>query len=177
MLFRSRFHCTTLPGQQSRQRNGTLDYMTAPVMIREAKPGDVSAVSRLQHQWAREDITYGFVPSDEDAIRGSLGPYFLVAEREDCIVGFIHGEKRISEGLAVVPKGDSYLEIVDLYVEPQYRTQSIGGSLVTRLLELAKRDGIHRASVYSATKDVPSVMRFYQGHGFRGWFVQMFREL
>lgn len=147
------------------------------LLIRPAAPTDIDGVRRLQKEWAREEITHGLLPEDEAALRRALGPYFLVAEVEGELAGFITGSEHVSDGAAVVPEGAAYLEVDDLYVRPRLRRRKIGGMLLDRLLEEARRAGIRKALVYSATKDVRGVLKFYEGHGFQPWFVQMFQDL
>jgi ribosomal protein S18 acetylase RimI-like enzyme len=124
-----------------------------------------------------EDITYGLVADDYDRIRAALGPYYLVAELDGEVIGFISGSTHISEGMAVISKSEAYLEIDNLYIAPHFRRNKIGGMLIDQLLAIAKQDGICRALVYSATKDIHSILKFYGAHGFKSWYVRMFREL
>ena len=81
----------------------------------------------------------------------------------------------VSEGLAVIPAQQRYFEVEDIYVRPEFRSRGIGGLLLGDLLRVAKEDGIERLSVYTATKDVDRVLRFYRDHGFESWFVRLFR--
>jgi ribosomal protein S18 acetylase RimI-like enzyme len=147
------------------------------ILIRQAAESDVESVSRLQHQWAEEGGVYGFVPESREQIEGILGPYFLVAEVDEEIVGFVSGSVCISEDKAVIPKGASYVEIDNLYVLPEFRGQGVGSRLISRVLAEAKDQGVAYALVYSAAKDIHSILRFYKRHDFRSWYVQMFREL
>jgi GNAT superfamily N-acetyltransferase len=147
------------------------------VIIRPAAHTDIDGVRLLQQEWAREEITHGFVPEGEAALRRALGPYFLVAEVDGELAGFVTGSENVSDGAAVVPKGAAYLEVNDLYVLPRLRRRKIGGMLLDRLLAEARRGGLGKALVYSATKDVRGVLKFYEGHGFQPWFVQMFQDL
>lgn len=107
----------------------------------------------------------------------ALGPYLLVAESDGEVVGFISGSIHSSEGMAVIPEGESYLEIDDLYVSPEFRRRGVGSGLITQILGRAKERGVAYALLYSASKDIRSILRFYERHGFQSWYVQMFREL
>ena len=148
------------------------------ILIRPASASDVAAVRRLQELWAAEEVTRGFTPEGEEqtALRVG-GPYFLVAEAEGRVVGFACGAARVSEGTAVMPAGTPYVEIEDLYVAPDARGAGVGGLLVERLLADARREGVRKALVYSASKEVRGVLKFYEGHGFEPWFVQLFRDI
>ena len=143
--------------------------------IRKCTPGDIDEVCRMQTEWAEENITYGFVPSSREVLINRLGPYFFVADVEGRIVGFVYGTVHVSEGLAVIPAGQQHLEIDDIYVEPEFRGRRIGGMLLDRLVQAAEQNGVRRFLVYSATKDMDEILRFYRGHGFKPWYVQMFK--
>lgn len=113
----------------------------------------------------------------EAQLGARLGPYFLVAEVDGQVVGFVSGSTHESDGAAVVPEGVVYLEVADLYVAAPSRRGGIGGRLLDELLAVARREGVRKVLVYSATKDVRRVLTFYERQGFRPWYVQMFRDL
>src|SRR5688500_5102121 len=146
------------------------------MLIRQIDKNDVPLICQLQKQLFEEDIIHGFVPETAEEIEKSFNSYFLVAEINDEIIGFICGKIRMSDGLAVIPKG-SYLEIENLYVAPQFRKQGIGGRLVDELLTKAKQNNIAYALLYSAAKDLHGILKFYEQHNFQSWYVQMFQKL
>ena len=146
-------------------------------LIRQAAEADIQIISRLQQQWFEEVSVYGFVPESREQIAAALGRFLLVAEACQEVVGFISGSIHISEGMAVMPEGESYLEIDNLYVSPECRRQGVGGSLITQLLAEAKEQGVSYALLYSAARDMRGVFRFYEQHDFRSWYIRMFRNL
>lgn len=148
--------------------------MTEP-LIRLAEAGDVDEVARIQVEWAEEGNTYGQAPTSAQDIAGKLGPFFYVALLDGGISGFIYGSERVSEGLAVIPEGERYLEIDELYVRPQSRNTGVGGALLETLLRAARDRGIERFKVYSAAKEFDRILAFYRRHGFRPWYVEMFQ--
>jgi ribosomal protein S18 acetylase RimI-like enzyme len=79
--------------------------------------------------------------------------------------------------MAVIPAGESYLEITNLYVSPGLRRQGVGGRLIAQLVAVAKQQGMAYALLYSAAKDAHGILRFYEEHQFRSWYVQMYRKL
>jgi len=147
------------------------------IYIRLATEDDVPAVLAFQQQWTEEQITYGYQPSTEEQIRTALGPYFYVAEVKGELVGFVSGAVGISPGLAVMPEGQAYLSIDDLYVVPEWRSQGVGHLLVDAITACAQKAGLQAAMVYTSTKDVHRILRFYEQNGFQSWFVQLFRPL
>ena len=144
------------------------------VTVRRCELSDVDDVRRMQEEWAGEEITYGETPSSKEDILQRIGQYFFVAAQGEQIVGFIDGSAHVSEGLAVIPEGEQYVRIDDVYVKPGLRDQGIGGRLLNRLIEAAQDAGIKRFRVYSATRDVDEILKFYRQHGFKSWYVEMF---
>jgi ribosomal protein S18 acetylase RimI-like enzyme len=146
-------------------------------LIRQAVESDVQSIHWLEQQWFEEGSVYGFIPESHEQLKASLNPYFLVAETNNKIVGFISCSIRRSDGVAVIPEGENYLEIDNLYILPERRRLGIGASLVNTCLAQAKAAGVGYALLYSATKDIHSVIRFYEQQNFESWNVQMFRRL
>ncbi|MBO7748529.1 GNAT family N-acetyltransferase [Paenibacillus sp. MWE-103] len=143
--------------------------------IRRATEQDLKRVEGLSGRWVSEGITHGLAVTTEAVLRGYLGDYFWVAALDSAIVGYILGSVRESEGLAVIEQGETYLEIDEVYVLPEYRSMNAGHGLVDRLLQASEENGVRRAVVYSASKQWQRVVGFYEKHGFQMWFVQMYR--
>lgn len=144
-------------------------------IVRKAKETDLSDVANLSEIWVSESITYGLGASTEELLRNNIGDYFWVAETNSQIVGYITGSIHVSDGLAVIEQGQHYLEVDEVYVHPEYRSRNIGHVMVDKLLEAAEGNGITRSVVYSATKQWQKIIGFYEKHGFKMWFVQMYR--
>jgi GNAT superfamily N-acetyltransferase len=137
---------------------------------------DIPAVIRLSEKWASEGITHGLAANSFADIEGRMGEYFLVAFHDQEIVGYIFGAVHVSEGLAVIPAEEKYLEIDEVYIQPEHRRSGIGHQLVDSILAEAKSNGVSKAIVYSATKQWQDMVRFYEKHDFKMWFVQMYRS-
>lgn len=146
------------------------------MLVRQAIKTDVPFVCQLQQQWFEEDNVHGFVPENQMQIETALSSY-LVAEVGGRIVGFISGSVLISEGMAVIPSGENYLEIDNLYILPEFRNQGIGSSLIAQLLTQAKEQGVSYALVYSAAKNIRDILKFYERHNFQSWNIQLFQKL
>jgi ribosomal protein S18 acetylase RimI-like enzyme len=152
-----------------------LDVM--PIIIRQAVKDDVPAICLQQQRWLEEGSVYGFVPDNREQVEAALGAYFLLAEAGGEVMGFISGSTHMSSGTAVIAAGESYLEIDNLYIEAKFRRQGVGGELVERLLAQARENGIAHAMLYSAAREIHSVLKFYERHNFQSWYVQMFQKL
>jgi ribosomal protein S18 acetylase RimI-like enzyme len=147
------------------------------MFIREALTTDAPVIYRLQRRMSEENGIYGFVAETVEQIEKAINPYFLVAETGGEMIGFISGDVSAGDGSAVVPPGEKYLEIENLYVAPEFRKQGVGGRLVDEALTKARRNGAAYATLYSASKDARGILRFYERHGFKSWYVQMFQKL
>src|SRR3954468_11566850 len=110
------------------------------MLVRPAVIADAPFVAQLQQKWSEEGNTHGFIPESQQQIENALDSY-LVAEVGGSVVGFISGAVRTSEGTAVIPAGESYFEVDNLYVTPECRNRGVGSGLITRRLAQAKQQG------------------------------------
>lgn len=145
------------------------------LIIREGTHEDLDNILYLQECWANEEITYGFAAADKAYLKTKLGKYFLVAELDGNINGFVYATIRNAENMAVIDNGQLYIEIDDIYVSPNSRRIGLGNLLLDRILELAKEDRIERSVIYSSTKDIDGIMKFYKRHDYKTWCIQMFK--
>ena len=149
------------------------------VRIRPCTPQDIDAVLHLERQWEQEDIAYGdFNPMSRDMFRAVLErfpTYFLVAEHEGRLVGYIHGAVQRTTPVEVIPGQELYVEIENLYVQPEFRSRKIGGALLERLFDVAQAAGIQRFVVGTRSKETDKILGFYRSHGFTPWSIQFFR--
>jgi ribosomal protein S18 acetylase RimI-like enzyme len=81
----------------------------------------------------------------------------------------------VNDKLEVLPKQETYLEVENIYVRPEFRNQHVGGDLLERLLAIAEQNGIRRFSVNTITKDMDRILRFYRRYGFKPWYVELFK--
>jgi ribosomal protein S18 acetylase RimI-like enzyme len=145
------------------------------IEIREASVEDIDRIYELQRNWSEEGITYGFSPASKEYLTKKLGRYFFIAQCEGVIVGFVYGTVNIAKDISIFTNGEKYIEIDDIYISAEYRNSGIGGMLADKFLDTARKDGAERAIVYSATKDLDNIVKFYKKHGFKAWYVQMFK--
>jgi ribosomal protein S18 acetylase RimI-like enzyme len=144
-------------------------------IIRPCIEKDIPLVVDLQQQWRIENITHGFVPATKEDLLERLNNLFFVAEDTDNDIGFVYGTIHTSDGLAVIPKGEKYIEIDDIYVHLEHRDKGVGQELIDAILTEAKSRGVERSLIYSATKNWEQVVNFYKKNDFKMWFVQMYR--
>ena len=149
------------------------------VHIRPCTPEDLDAVLGMERQWEQEDVAYGdFNPMSRDMFRAVLErfpAYFLVADQNGHLIGYIHGTVQRTTPIEVIPAQEPYVEIENLYVQPEFRRRKIGGALLERLVDVAQAAGIQRFVVGTRSKETDRIMRFYRSHGFTPWSIQFFR--
>jgi hypothetical protein len=79
----------------------------AHVRIRACTPTDIDGVIALERQWEQEDIAYGdFNPMSREAyvaILERFSAYFLVAESDGQLVGYIHASVQRENPVEVIP--------------------------------------------------------------------------
>ena len=149
------------------------------IRIRACTPDDIDGVIALERQWEQEEIAYGdFNPMSREAYAAILKrfpAYFLVAERDRQLVGYIHASVQRDNPVVVIPAQEPYIEIEDIYVQPDFRDRDIGGALLERVFELARQERIQRFSVATLSKETDRILKFYRSHGFRPWRIQFFK--
>ena len=149
------------------------------VRIRACTQDDIDAVLGLERQWEQEDIAYGdFNPMSREAyvaILERFPDYFLVAESDGQLVGYIHASVHHDKSVEVIPAQEPYVAIEDIYVQPDFRDRDIGGALLERIFEIAQQQGIQRFIVGTLSKETDKILRFYRSHGFTPWRIQFFK--
>lgn len=149
------------------------------VRIRACTQDDIDAILGLERQWEQEDIAYGdFNPMSHEAyvtILERFPAYFLVAEHNDQLVGYIHGAVHHDNPIEIIPADEPYIAIEDIYVQTHFRDRAIGGALLERIFEIAQQEGIERFIVGTLSRETDSILRFYRSHGFIPWRIQFFK--
>ena len=108
---------------------------------------------------------------------GSTDKSIWVAESQDDVVGYVTTTIYKTSKFAVVPAEEPYVEIDDLYVSPECRSQSLGAELIEVVLDFARARGIHYATAFASSSRVADTMRFYENQGFEPWGIQFFRKI
>lgn len=145
--------------------------------IRNASSADLASVVRLSEVWVSEGITHGQSGPGGAWFAERLDRYFFVADVDGEVVGYSQGEVQVSDEsvTAVLPLGTRFVEITNLYVAATHRRLGLGGRLLEAVLDAARGDGVDRSLLFTGAKDVLSIARFYNRHGYDGWGIQMVR--
>jgi GNAT superfamily N-acetyltransferase len=149
------------------------------VRIRACTPDDIDSVIALERHWEQEAIAYGdFNPMSREtyiSILERFPAYFLVAERDGQLVGYIYASVQCDHPVEIIPAQEPYVEIEDIYVQSDFRDRDIGGALLERVFEIAEQEGIQRFTVGTLSKETDKILRFYRSHGFTPWRIQFFK--
>jgi ribosomal protein S18 acetylase RimI-like enzyme len=148
------------------------------VLIRGCTHQDIEGIFELDKLWDEEGVAYFFTYGSRAEFVADFErfqEYFLVAESEGQIVGYINGSVLVNEKVEVLPRQETYLEIENIYVRPEFRNRHVGGDLMEQLLATAERNGIKRFNVSTITKDMDRILRFYRRYGFKPWSVELFK--
>lgn len=146
-------------------------------LIRPGAEQDLPAVSALTERWEVEGSAIGLQHDGVEQLRARCGPLFFVASSADDLIGFANGtvgESAPGER-AIWPDGARFFDLTDLYVVPKRRGEGIGSALLETVVQAARGMGIEHALVYSSVRDHRRITAFYERHGFRMWFVEMYR--
>ncbi|MDD6526369.1 MAG: GNAT family N-acetyltransferase [Oscillospiraceae bacterium] len=148
------------------------------IIYRQFEKTYADDIYKLQNEWVKENITYGYYADSCDEIIDYNKEYCYVAIHEKQIIGYVTAEMRVNDGsgyMNVFPKGADFLQMNDLYVSPAYRSNHIGERLLSLVEEKAKENNIEHFYLSSATKDAEAVRRFYQRNGYRIWTTVFFK--
>ena len=144
-------------------------------IIRKCTFEDLDNVVSLQHKWVKEDITYGLIPIKKEYLESRIGDYFWISELNSEIIGFVYGTICTADNMAVINSGQLYIEVEDIYVSSNNRHTGLGSILLDKILWAAKENGIERSLIYSSTKDMENIVKFYKKHDYKTWYIQMFK--
>jgi L-amino acid N-acyltransferase YncA len=103
------------------------------INIRECKQEDLDSILSLHQQWANDDITYGFTSADRSYLESKLGKYFLVAEVDGKVIGFVYGTVHKAKNITVIKDGQLYMEIDDIYTMLEHRGSGVGSLLLNKI--------------------------------------------
>jgi len=124
---------------------------------------------------------------DEGAIRGYRSDSLknikmlcdglsFIAEINERTVGFATARILKQSANAVIPKAHNICEIFDIFVIKSMRNRAIGSQLISAVLAESHRRRVTVQYLYSSSRDLESILKFYGRHGFKGWYLTMYRQ-
>ena len=118
-------------------------------MIRLAHPKDAEALAKLNQDFNNSPATADSVRSDLQ--KGTGSEIVLVAEVDNKVVGFA-----CVQMLTSVCYPEPWAELMELYVDPAYRQQGLGGALVQESDKQARERGATEIYLITNQKNKPA---------------------
>lgn len=145
--------------------------------IREVELNEMvlSKLVSLSEDWERENCCWGYQKNARKDIDGNR---VFVAWEEDKIIGYLFGHKKTADkSTAIYQRNESYFEIEELYVKPEYRNKGIGTQLFQFVEELMK-DDVHLMMLGTAAKNYRAILHFYiEELGMEFWSAALFKRI
>ncbi len=119
------------------------------------------------------DLQGGQLSSDEEPLSSRLSEFFLIAEVDGQIAGFVIGGRGpvdlIGKEMAdeAFPGEEAYLEVQDLYVKPSLRNRGVGSLLMQTVIQRGLEAGFTRSMVYTNNSDYARIGSFYERFGYK----------
>ena len=148
------------------------------IEIRTALASEIPAIMKLGRAWVQERITYTLVPSPRRKINAIPTALRVIAWKGDLPVGYAFGEIKKYQPkeknlYSMLPRGSRYFELLEIFVSKGYRAEGVGSALLKALIENVKKLGVRRFSTLSKSRDIRSIEKFYEKHGFETYMVHM----
>ena len=101
-------------------------------------------------------------------------PYFLIAEMEEKVVGFVMYKKGKADyfDTNIVDFG----EVLELFVDPDFRKKGIGEKLVNEVEKFFKEEGLAYLKLEASSRN-DNAIKFYQEHGFEDHVTVMYKKI
>ena len=120
---------------------------------------EIEELISLSKCWADETITFGYGVNGLDDI---IDKRVFVAKENDNIIGYILSKDGISKNYnSIMPDGEKYFGIEEIYVAPSKRSLGVGKALMDFVKDVAKKDGYKYVFLVTATKDWNKILNFY----------------
>lgn len=128
------------------------------IVIREATESDRQAVVELSQQWAAENRTYGYTAETLQTLRPCR---ICCAVRAGGVVGFLFGQRKISEGMCVIPRDSLYFDVTGVYVRPECRGRGIGRAIFDYVEQSLRREHLHYLLLSMAEREPGKIRKYY----------------
>ena len=79
--------------------------------------------------------------------------YFIVAEKENSIIGFLWAFKRQTP--APIDKEELFINVIEVFAANQ-RCQGVGTQILAFIKEIAKQEGVYQIRAYCDIRNTPS---------------------
>ena len=129
--------------------------------IKEIKPSkeEIDELINLSIFWEKEDITFGYRKND---INDIIDKRVFVAKESNKIIGYIFAKEGIAKNHgSIMPDGELYFGIEEIYVIKEKRSYGIGKRLMEYVKNVAKEEKYKYIFLTTSTKDSNKILDFY----------------
>jgi len=159
--------------------------MMKEINIRKATINDLKSIQELNHELCTKenrefdstiDPNYPFSSKGESYFKLRLGSddsFVLVAEKNNKIVGYFVGALIAPMDYRTLMK---LAEAENMYIKDDFRSQGIGGRLVSLFEDWCKERKVQRIR-YVASADNIEAIKFYKKHGCKEVDIGLEKEL
>ena len=110
----------------------------------------------LSEKWEAENSCYGYRANSKEDIEGNR---IFAAYEDGRIVGYLFGHSSNLENMtSIIPKGTACFEVMEIFVEEEYRNRGIGRSLFEYMEKSIDDEYI---VLSTATKNHKAILHFY----------------
>ncbi len=128
----------------------------------------------MSARWEEENISLGLRRNTAEDL---VGYDLFLADAEGTTVGYLmcHTEMQ-SDDTAAIPSGSTILEVDELYILPEHRSQGIGRKLYQIAVD-SYGDELDYVTLATSTKDYKSILHFYiEELGMTFWHACFFQK-
>lgn len=129
--------------------------------IKEIKPNEkeIEELINLSVLWEKENITFGYRKND---INDIIDKRVFVAKESNKIIGYIFAKEGIAKNHgSIMPDGQLYFGIEEIYVIKEKRSYGIGKQLMDYVKNVAKKEKYKYIFLTTSTKDSNKILDFY----------------
>ena len=129
--------------------------------LKEIKPNEkeIEELINLSILWEKEDITFGYRKND---INDIIDKRVFVAKESNKIIGYIFAKEGIAKNHgSIMPDGELYFGIEEIYVIKEKRSYGIGKLLMDYVKNVAKKENYKYIFLTTSTKDSNKILDFY----------------
>lgn len=129
----------------------------------------------LSGEWENENSCRGYRKNERSDIEGNR---IFLALDGDAVIGYLFGHVEKAENIgSVLPDGEAYFEIEELFVRSEYRSAGIGRKLFSAA-EDAVSDEVSCLMLGTATKNWRAILHFYlEELGMSFWSARLFKRI
>ena len=149
----------------------------ADIRYREAALDEelIARLIALSADWEAENSCFGYRKNTPEDIEGNR---VFLAQNGDGIVAYLFGHSSEAKNMSsILPEGEAFFEVEELYVVPSCRCMGIGQTLF-RFMESCLSGEAGTILLSTATKNHRAILHFYIDElDMRFWSARLFKRL